>query len=99
MTPGRPGGSQPGRPVRVLVLDHTGELGGAELALVRLLEVLGPDVDVRVLLFSDGPLVSRLRAAGAVVEVLPLDPATASTSRSALGRAGLAQLVSLARLV
>ena len=99
MTPGRPGGSQPGRPVRVLVLDHTGELGGAELALVRLLEVLGPDVDVRVLLFSDGPLVSRLRAAGAVVEVLPLDPGTASTSRSALGRAGLAQLVSLARLV
>ncbi|WP_168210148.1 glycosyltransferase [Oerskovia sp. KBS0722] len=99
MTPGRPGGSQPGRPVRVLVLDHTGELGGAELALVRLLEVLGPDVDVRVLLFSDGPLVARLRAAGAVAEVLPLDPGTASTSRTTVGRAGLAQLVSLARLV
>ncbi|MFF3065780.1 glycosyltransferase [Oerskovia sp. NPDC057915] len=85
--------------MRVLVLDHTGELGGAELALVRLLEVLGPDVDVRVLLFSDGPLVARLRATGAVVEVLPLDPATATTSRGAVGRAGLAQLVSLARLV
>lgn len=99
MTTRRAGGSPPGRPVRVLVLDHTGELGGAELALVRLVEVLGPDVDVRVLLFSDGPLVARLRAAGAVVEVLPLDPGTASTSRSAVGRAGLGQLVTAARLV
>ncbi|WP_164984128.1 glycosyltransferase [Oerskovia turbata] len=99
MTARRAGGPPPGRPVRVLVLDHTGELGGAELALVRLLEGLGPDVDVRVLLFSDGPLVARLRAAGVVVEVLPLDPRTASTSRSAVGRAGFAQLVSLARLV
>ncbi len=99
MTTRRAGGPPPDRPVRVLVLDHTGELGGAELALVRLVEELGPDVDVRVLLFSGGPLVDRLRAAGTVVEVLPLDPATATASRDAVGRAGLGQLVSLARLV
>lgn len=99
MTAGRAVGVGPDRPVRVLVLDHTGQLGGAELALVRLLEALGPDVDVRVLLFSDGPLVPRLRAAGAVVEVLPLDARTVSTSREAVGRAGAAQLVSLLRLV
>lgn len=89
----------PGEPVRVLVLDHTGALGGAELALVRLCEALGPDVDVHVLLFADGPLVERLRATGTVVEVLPLDPGTAATSRDAVGRASLAQLVSLLRIV
>jgi glycosyltransferase involved in cell wall biosynthesis len=89
----------PDRPVRVLVLDHTATLGGAELALVRLVEALGPEVDVRVLLFSGGPLVARLREAGAVVEVLPLDAATATASRHSVAAPGLAQLVSLARLV
>ncbi|KZM35992.1 glycosyltransferase [Oerskovia enterophila] len=87
------------RPTRVLVLDHTGELGGAELALVRLCLALGPEVDVRVLLFSDGPLVERLRAAGVATEVIALDRRTSTTSRESVGRASLSQLVSLLRLV
>ena len=99
MTSGRAGRAGRDRPPRVLVLDHTGELGGAELALVRLLQALGPEVDVRVLLFADGPLAARLRAAGTRVEVLTLDPRTASASRASVGSAGLGQLVSLTRLV
>ena len=44
------------RPVRVAVLDHTAELGGAELALTRLLDALDPAlVDPVVVLFSSGP--------------------------------------------
>ncbi|HEY0118970.1 MAG TPA: glycosyltransferase [Cellulomonas sp.] len=79
---GRPTNS---RPVRVLVLDHTAQLGGAELALVRLVAALDPArVSVRVLLFSDGPLVGRLRQLGVPVRVLRLDERTRTTERSAV---------------
>lgn len=72
-------------PLRVLVLDHTAQLGGAELALVRLVAALDPDrVSVRVLLFADGPLVGRLRALGVPVRVLPLDEAVRTTERGAV---------------
>jgi len=48
--------------LRVLVLDHTAQEGGAELALLRLVEALREDVtvDVRVLLFA-ALAVPRLR--------------------------------------
>lgn len=71
------------RPLGVAILDHTAELGGAELALVRLLDALAPRVDIepRVILFADGPLVDRLRERGHEVEVLPLGTAVASTTR------------------
>ncbi len=84
---------------RVVVLDHTAELGGAELALARLLEALrGGPFDTGVVLFSDGPLVARMRGLGVPVVVEPLDPAVATLGRHALtrpdslargGRAGL----------
>ena len=63
------------RPVRVAILDHTAQLGGVELALVRLMDTLAErdDVDARVILFADGPLVGRLRERGHAVEVLPID--------------------------
>ncbi len=71
------------RPVRVLVLDHTAQLGGAELALTRLVAALDPRrVSVRVLLFADGPLVGRLRERGVPVQVLPLDEELRTTERS-----------------
>mgnify|MGYP002653460185 CR=1 FL=1 len=46
------------RPVRVAILDHTAQLGGVELALVRLMDTLAErdDVEAQVLLFADGPL-------------------------------------------
>jgi len=75
-----------GPPLRVLVLDHTAELGGAELALVRVCEALGPEVDVRVLLFADGPLRARLEGLGVRVDVVPLAPSVATADRARAGR-------------
>lgn len=89
----------PARPVRVLVLDHTAELGGAELALVRLVAALGPDVDVRCLLFADGPLVGALRAHGVAVEVLALASGVGGAGRHDAGRATWANLRRLAQVV
>lgn len=74
-------------PVRVVILDHTGELGGAELALVRLCAALDPDrVQVMAVLFAPGPLVARLEASGVRVRVLPLDHRIARTDRHSAGR-------------
>lgn len=75
------------RPLRVVVLDHTAQLGGAELALLRTCRALDPArVAVTVVLFAEGPLVARLREAGVAVRVLPLDPRIAQTDRAAAGR-------------
>lgn len=71
--------------MRVLVLDHTAQLGGAELALARALSATDRSrAVVRVLLFSDGPLVGRLRAQGVPVRVVPLDERVVGTERSAV---------------
>lgn len=71
------------RPVRVAILDHTAQLGGVELALVRLMDTLAErdDVEAQVLLFANGPLVGRLRERGHTVEVLPLDEGIGTTTR------------------
>jgi glycosyltransferase involved in cell wall biosynthesis len=84
------------RPVRVVVLDHTAQLGGAELALLRTCAALDPArVEATVVLFADGPLADRIRATGVAVRVLPLDPRIAGTDRAAAGRsaAGAARSV------
>lgn len=73
---------------RVLVVDHTAELGGAELALVRLIDATRSDADVRVLLFAEGPLVGLLRERGVGVDVLTLDPAVGGIDRHSAGRIG-----------
>ncbi|WP_156466208.1 glycosyltransferase family 4 protein [Janibacter sp. Soil728] len=65
------------------ILDHTAQLGGVELALVRQMDALAErdDVRARVLLFADGPLVGRLRERGHEVEVLPIDEGLGTTTR------------------
>lgn len=68
---------------RVVVLDHTGQLGGAEIALQRLLLALD-GWDVQVVLFSDGPFRKALDQHGISVEVLPLPDRTSSQSRMKL---------------
>ena len=72
---------------RVLFLDHTGALGGAELFLLELAQhwVGGR----KVLLFADGPLRERLERVQVPVEVLAADASVNSVARA--GR-GLAQL-------
>ena len=57
---------------RVVYLDHVTRLSGAEIALARLLEASRDVVEPHVILGEDGPLVQRLRDAGATVEVLPM---------------------------
>jgi len=88
----------PARPLRVAVLDHTAALGGAELALVRLLDHL-EDVEAHTVLFSDGPLAATLRARGHPVEILPLSPALATTDRHAAGRSPLVAARNAARVL
>lgn len=69
--------------MRVVVVDHTAALGGAELALLRLIDAL--DIDVTVVLFSEGPLAVLLRDAGTQVEILPLGT-SAHLDREQAGR-------------
>jgi glycosyltransferase involved in cell wall biosynthesis len=59
------------RPLRVVVVGHTAQLSGGELAISRLISAM-PSVDVHVVLAQDGPLVDVLESAGASVEVLPM---------------------------
>ncbi len=72
-----------GRRLRVVVLDHSAQLSGAELALLRLLPSL-VDAEPLVVLGEDGPLVARLRERGVAAEVLALSPRTAGLSRTAV---------------
>lgn len=72
---------------RVLILDHTARLGGAELALERLCRSLDRDVvDPRVLLFEDGPLRERLVRAGVPVRIEPVPPRLGHLDRVRAGR-------------
>lgn len=87
------------RRLRVAILDHTAALGGAELALVRLLDHLPDDVQVHTVLFSDGPLATTLRERGHRAEVIPLDPGLATTDRHAAGRTPFAAARNAARVL
>ena len=72
----------------ILLVDHTAALGGAELALLRLVRHLdAARFECRVLLFSDGPLVAQLRDSGVTVDILPLSGKVVATSRHDAGRA------------
>ena len=54
---------------RVLFLDHTGGIGGAELLLLDVIKWHGAAGSV--VLFADGPFRERLEEVGAEVRVLP----------------------------
>lgn len=60
-------------PMRVCYLDHTAQDSGGEIALARLLESFDPEVVTPiVVLADDGPLVTRLRESGFLVEVIKI---------------------------
>ncbi|WP_432573420.1 glycosyltransferase, partial [Kineococcus sp. SYSU DK005] len=71
-------------PLSVVFVDHCARLSGGEIALERLIASL-PDVRAHVVLGEDGPLVERLRAAGASVEVLPLAADARDVGRERVG--------------
>ncbi len=70
--PATEGRSLEPRKLRVVVLGHTAQLSGAELALLRVVPALS-GVQLHVILAQHGPLVSLLQRAGAIVEVVPMD--------------------------
>lgn len=84
-------------PLRVVLLTHTGEVGGAELAMARMTEALPPEVEVIVVLGADGPLARRLEDAGTAVRIEPMPDAARTRSRTtaARSRSTLIDLLSL----
>ena len=72
------------RKLRVVYLGHVAQLSGGEIALVRLIGALD-QVDAHVILAEDGPLVPRLLAAGASVEVLELRERTRDLRKERVG--------------
>jgi glycosyltransferase involved in cell wall biosynthesis len=76
------------RKLRVVYLDHTAKLSGAEIALLRLLPAL-TGVEPHVILSEEGPLVGRLLAAGVSAEVLPLGRRAANLPRERVRSAAL----------
>src|SRR6476661_6647762 len=71
----RPGQSVGGQasPARILFVDQSGELGGAELSLRDIAGHYAATASVA--LFADGPFVRLLTAAGVRATVLPVPPA------------------------
>lgn len=76
-------------PVRVVVLDHTAALGGAELSLLRLLDVAPPDIVAHVLLFASGRLSDALSERHVTTTVLPLTRRINETDRHSAGASHL----------
>ena len=89
------------RPPRVLFLDHTAQLGGAEIALANLVGQLarGSHVEPRAIVFEDGPLVGRLAAAGCPTRVVPLGERVRAARKGGVGIGALAKVPAAAAYV
>jgi glycosyltransferase involved in cell wall biosynthesis len=75
--------------VKLLFLDPSAQLGGAEAALYELLAALRrahPAWSLRLAVAAEGPLVPRVRALDVPVTVLPFPPALARLGDWSLGR-------------
>jgi glycosyltransferase involved in cell wall biosynthesis len=70
--------------LRVTYVGHVAQLSGGEIALSRLIEALD-EVDAHVILAESGPLVARLLASGATVEVLPMRERTRGLRKDRVG--------------
>lgn len=57
-------------PVRVVVVTHTGQIGGAERALLRLCAASDARFAISLLVLADGPLVAAAREQGVAVQVI-----------------------------
>ena len=81
---------------RVLFLDHTGSLGGAELFLLELAKNWAGER--KVLLFADGPFRERLERVRVPVEVLAADESVNTVARDGRGFAQLRAIPGVWRL-
>ncbi|HUR53224.1 MAG TPA: glycosyltransferase, partial [Gemmataceae bacterium] len=78
--------------MRLLFLNPIGGIGGAErvlLAAVRGVKHARPDTTVRLITFSDGPLLAAAARHGAEVEVVPLPVSLSALGDSAGGKLSL----------
>jgi glycosyltransferase involved in cell wall biosynthesis len=90
--PTTPSGSDRHSPMRVLLFDHTAQLGGGEIALLDLIRFFDRSrVTPIVVLGSDGPLVDRLR--GLVdLHILEIAPDVLHTRKDTLGSGSVVRL-------
>lgn len=85
----------PHSPKRVMLFDHTAQLGGGEIALLDMVRFLDRSkVTPIVVLGSNGPLADRLRGI-AEVHILELTPKVLQARKDTLGAASLLQLKSV----
>jgi len=79
-------------PKRVLLFDHTAQLGGGEIALLDLIRFLDRSrATPIVVLGSDGPLAERLRGT-ADLHILEISPDVLHTRKDTLGASSVVQL-------
>ncbi len=84
--------------MRILLVTHTAEIGGAEAAMLRLLDAVDRDrFALSVVTFAEGALVDALRVRGVEVEVLAAGAVTRVTrdeagSAASVARHGVATL-------
>lgn len=80
-------------PARVLVVTHTGQIGGAERALLRLIGAADERFEISLLTLADGALAAEARSSAIPVRVLPggdvvhATRADAGAARTAVPRA------------
>jgi glycosyltransferase involved in cell wall biosynthesis len=76
------------RKLRVVVLGHTAQLSGAELAIHRAMSAL-TGVQTHAILAQDGPLVALLERDGVSVEILPMKEHARDLRKDQVGSARL----------
>ena len=81
---------------RILFVDHTGALGGAELYLLDVAQAYRPTATV--CLFEQGPFLEALRDAGLSAEVLPASDALLGVQRNGTAWRALAAVPELLSL-
>ncbi len=87
-------------PKTILYVDHTAKMGGGEIALLNLVMALDPArYRPLVVLAEDGPLATKLRAAGIDTTILPLDSALRETRKDSLGVGSLLRLAQVKQLL
>ncbi|RKX98516.1 MAG: hypothetical protein DRP55_08140 [Spirochaetes bacterium] len=74
--------SKQAMPTKILFLNHTAFLGGAEVMLIRLIKYLNRNlIEPIAIIAEEGPLVEQLRSYGVRSYIVPIDPRTLALKR------------------